>query len=279
MFEDRNRVGRHLYNLFKDKSCWKCEKNWELHGEKCYHFSTSTSPWEEGRGLCEEEEGHLVKIDSRREQVEHTLHQFMKHWSHERSRHTSLLSIDLSHSWRGDWETSWTRMRTSSGSDWLTPRRRTSGCGWTALHWTPGLIVVNKPFLSTCSVQADSIIEPVLLVLLLLVCLFGTKMSRTIGKIQKVMTRTVWGWERKVELLTWSVGLTSPVEILTGGSVRNEPNRDVGLVSEIPNSFSFQCQIKIQSSFLVSNFFLHSRRDVSRYLLHTLKVQECIYWP
>uniref|UniRef100_A0A8D0A7M2 C-type lectin domain-containing protein n=1 Tax=Sander lucioperca TaxID=283035 RepID=A0A8D0A7M2_SANLU len=47
---------------------------WELHGGKCYYFSTDRLSWELSRNLCKEQHGDLVKIDSREEQqVCHTL--------------------------------------------------------------------------------------------------------------------------------------------------------------------------------------------------------------
>ncbi|XP_015256525.1 PREDICTED: C-type lectin domain family 4 member E-like [Cyprinodon variegatus] len=53
----------------KNETCWKCEAGWELHGGNCYYFSTNKSSWENGRRLCKDLEGDLVKIDSRDEQI------------------------------------------------------------------------------------------------------------------------------------------------------------------------------------------------------------------
>ncbi|XP_039876052.1 C-type lectin domain family 4 member E-like isoform X2 [Simochromis diagramma] len=51
-----------------DDPCYKCEEGWELHGGKCYYFSTSKSSWEQSRDECRAKGGELVKIDSREEQ-------------------------------------------------------------------------------------------------------------------------------------------------------------------------------------------------------------------
>ncbi|XP_041867600.1 collectin-12-like isoform X1 [Melanotaenia boesemani] len=47
----------------------KCEAGWELHGEKCYYFNTTKSSWKDSRDGCKLKGGHLVKIDSREEQI------------------------------------------------------------------------------------------------------------------------------------------------------------------------------------------------------------------
>ncbi|XP_026203100.1 C-type lectin domain family 4 member E-like, partial [Anabas testudineus] len=49
-------------------TCPKCEEDWELHGEKCYYFSTRDSTWNQSRDDCRHGGGDLVKIDSREEQ-------------------------------------------------------------------------------------------------------------------------------------------------------------------------------------------------------------------
>uniref|UniRef100_A0A3Q1H452 C-type lectin domain-containing protein n=1 Tax=Anabas testudineus TaxID=64144 RepID=A0A3Q1H452_ANATE len=53
-------------------TCPKCEEDWELHGGKCYYFSTRYSSWNQSRDDCRRGGGDLVKIDSREEQVENT---------------------------------------------------------------------------------------------------------------------------------------------------------------------------------------------------------------
>uniref|UniRef100_A0A3Q1HFQ9 C-type lectin domain-containing protein n=1 Tax=Anabas testudineus TaxID=64144 RepID=A0A3Q1HFQ9_ANATE len=60
-------------NLLKDDTCPKCKEDWELHGGKCYYFSTSKSTWNQSRDDCRHGGGDLVKIDSREEQVENTM--------------------------------------------------------------------------------------------------------------------------------------------------------------------------------------------------------------
>ncbi|TDH03801.1 hypothetical protein EPR50_G00145820 [Perca flavescens] len=52
-----------------DEPCQKCEEGWELHGGKCYYFSTDRLPWELSRHQCIAQHGDLVKIDSREEQT------------------------------------------------------------------------------------------------------------------------------------------------------------------------------------------------------------------
>ncbi|XP_026203908.1 C-type lectin domain family 4 member E-like, partial [Anabas testudineus] len=54
-------------NLTGD-TCPKCEEGWELHGGKCYYFSTRDSSWYQSRDDCRRGGGDLVKIDSREEQ-------------------------------------------------------------------------------------------------------------------------------------------------------------------------------------------------------------------
>uniref|UniRef100_A0A3Q1H606 C-type lectin domain-containing protein n=1 Tax=Anabas testudineus TaxID=64144 RepID=A0A3Q1H606_ANATE len=49
-------------------TCPKCEEGWELHGGKCYYFSTRDSSWYQSRDDCRRGGGDLVKIDSREEQ-------------------------------------------------------------------------------------------------------------------------------------------------------------------------------------------------------------------
>ncbi|XP_039676638.1 hepatic lectin-like isoform X2 [Perca fluviatilis] len=52
-----------------NEPCQKCEEGWELHGGKCYYFSTDRLPWELSRHQCKNQHGDLVKIDSREEQT------------------------------------------------------------------------------------------------------------------------------------------------------------------------------------------------------------------
>uniref|UniRef100_A0A3Q1H5Z9 C-type lectin domain-containing protein n=1 Tax=Anabas testudineus TaxID=64144 RepID=A0A3Q1H5Z9_ANATE len=52
----------------KSDTCPKCEEGWELHGGKCYYFSTRDSSWYQSRDDCRRGGGDLVKIDSREEQ-------------------------------------------------------------------------------------------------------------------------------------------------------------------------------------------------------------------
>ncbi|XP_039675543.1 hepatic lectin-like isoform X2 [Perca fluviatilis] len=52
-----------------NEPCQKCEEGWELHGGKCYYFSTDRLPWERSRNQCRNQHGDLVKIDSREEQT------------------------------------------------------------------------------------------------------------------------------------------------------------------------------------------------------------------
>ncbi|XP_067340231.1 hepatic lectin-like [Channa argus] len=63
-----------------DKLDPKCERFWELHGGKCYYFSSNALSWKESRDDCESREGVLVKIDSREEQrfLEETVRKKMK---------------------------------------------------------------------------------------------------------------------------------------------------------------------------------------------------------
>uniref|UniRef100_A0A3Q1H6E8 C-type lectin domain-containing protein n=1 Tax=Anabas testudineus TaxID=64144 RepID=A0A3Q1H6E8_ANATE len=46
-------------NLFIDDTCPKCEEGWELHGGKCYYFSTSKSTWDQSRDDCRRGGGDL----------------------------------------------------------------------------------------------------------------------------------------------------------------------------------------------------------------------------
>uniref|UniRef100_A0A3Q1HES0 C-type lectin domain-containing protein n=1 Tax=Anabas testudineus TaxID=64144 RepID=A0A3Q1HES0_ANATE len=57
------RLSVFIINNFND-----CEEDWELHGEKCYYFSTRESTWNQSRDDCRRGGGDLVKIDSREEQ-------------------------------------------------------------------------------------------------------------------------------------------------------------------------------------------------------------------
>ncbi|XP_078124413.1 immune-related, lectin-like receptor 4 isoform X2 [Sander vitreus] len=52
-----------------DEPCQKCEEGWDLHGGKCYYFSTDSLPWYLSRKQCIDQHGDLVKIDSREEQT------------------------------------------------------------------------------------------------------------------------------------------------------------------------------------------------------------------
>ncbi|XP_029919163.1 C-type lectin domain family 4 member E-like isoform X1 [Myripristis murdjan] len=49
-------------------TCFKCDPDWERHGNKCYRFLTEKLTWDQSRSRCEELGGHLVKIDSKDEQ-------------------------------------------------------------------------------------------------------------------------------------------------------------------------------------------------------------------
>ncbi|XP_028453743.1 C-type lectin domain family 4 member F-like isoform X2 [Perca flavescens] len=62
---ERDAVARNL----TDEPYQKCEEGWELHGGKCYYFSTDRLPWELSRHQCIAQHGDLVKIDSREEQT------------------------------------------------------------------------------------------------------------------------------------------------------------------------------------------------------------------
>uniref|UniRef100_A0A3Q1HD74 C-type lectin domain-containing protein n=1 Tax=Anabas testudineus TaxID=64144 RepID=A0A3Q1HD74_ANATE len=55
-------------NLLKVHTCPKCEEGCELHGGKCYYFSTRESTWNQSRDYCRSKGGDLVKIDSREEE-------------------------------------------------------------------------------------------------------------------------------------------------------------------------------------------------------------------
>uniref|UniRef100_A0A667YQB6 C-type lectin domain-containing protein n=1 Tax=Myripristis murdjan TaxID=586833 RepID=A0A667YQB6_9TELE len=49
----------------KDGTCFKCDPDWEPHGDKCYRFLTEKLTWDQSRSKCEELGGHLVKIDTK----------------------------------------------------------------------------------------------------------------------------------------------------------------------------------------------------------------------
>ncbi|XP_031151487.1 hepatic lectin-like isoform X6 [Sander lucioperca] len=66
--QSRDAVAKNLTDLFKEP-CQKRGGGWELHGGKCYYFSTDRLSWELSRNLCKEQHGDLVKIDSREEQT------------------------------------------------------------------------------------------------------------------------------------------------------------------------------------------------------------------
>ncbi|KAJ0003535.1 hypothetical protein NQD34_008633 [Periophthalmus magnuspinnatus] len=46
-----------------------CDTDWELNGTKCYYFSSNKLSWSHSKKKCVNMSGHLVKIDSREEQM------------------------------------------------------------------------------------------------------------------------------------------------------------------------------------------------------------------
>uniref|UniRef100_A0A3Q1IDR8 Uncharacterized protein n=1 Tax=Anabas testudineus TaxID=64144 RepID=A0A3Q1IDR8_ANATE len=57
---------------------FSCEEGWELHGGKCYYFSTRDSSWYQSRDDCRRGGGDLVKIDTQKsltQSISSTLHQ------------------------------------------------------------------------------------------------------------------------------------------------------------------------------------------------------------
>ncbi|KAJ7991860.1 hypothetical protein DPEC_G00288240 [Dallia pectoralis] len=59
------------------RGCELCAKDWVFHGGKCYFFSTDSLNWTQSRDHCVSMGGHLVIINSRKEQS------FLMSWSED----------------------------------------------------------------------------------------------------------------------------------------------------------------------------------------------------
>uniref|UniRef100_A0A3Q1IG07 C-type lectin domain-containing protein n=1 Tax=Anabas testudineus TaxID=64144 RepID=A0A3Q1IG07_ANATE len=49
--------------LCETKPVTTCEEDWELHGDKCYYFSTNKSTWNQSRDDCRRGGGDLMNKD------------------------------------------------------------------------------------------------------------------------------------------------------------------------------------------------------------------------
>ncbi|OPJ84832.1 hypothetical protein AV530_007054 [Patagioenas fasciata monilis] len=47
----------------------KCSAGWQIFEKSCYFFSSERANWEDAGELCADQDGHLVIVDSEREQV------------------------------------------------------------------------------------------------------------------------------------------------------------------------------------------------------------------
>ena len=115
----------------------------------------------------------------------------------------------------------WRNLRTSSGSDWQTHRKRVNGFGWTTHDWIQGLLLRKHFFVIEVSVKV--FMDPVLC---FPVWCFGFSTSQTTGKGRILMERTVWGWGRKTEPWTWSPGAICAANLLKKVFVRNQKQQE-----------------------------------------------------
>nr|XP_042703597.1 killer cell lectin-like receptor subfamily B member 1B allele B isoform X1 [Chrysemys picta bellii] len=77
--EFRSRLRQHLcYTQNKQpaesSSCKLCPKDWLLHGDKCYWFSTAIKTWEWSHDDCLMKRAQLLVIDDREEMVKNVLY-------------------------------------------------------------------------------------------------------------------------------------------------------------------------------------------------------------